>query len=106
MYNAKPYVDNREYCDAPTAAMDPYTVQITNHLSETEKYLADILNRVHRLNDKLFGPSPMLAKSEPMFNNANAPVPKAMMEQIVGQTNIINRRLNELSEALNRLETL
>lgn len=100
----KAYVNRSEY-DVPTAAMDPYTVQITNHLAEADKHLAEILSRVVRLNDKLFGPIALLAKSEPMFNQ-NAPVPKAMMEQIVGQTNIINRRLNEISEALTRLESL
>ena len=86
--------------------MDPYTIQITNHLGESEKQLTEILSRVYQLNDKLFGPSPILGKSDPMFNNEKVPVPKAMMEQIVGQTNVLNRRLDELSEALNRLESL
>lgn len=87
----------------PTESMDPYTIQITKRLSDAEKQLSELLERIYKLNEKLFGPIPMLAKAGDSVGNVPA---KAMMEQIVGQSNFLCRKLADLSEALNRLETL
>lgn len=102
--NEKALYAERNY-GPETAQMDPYTVQITNRLSECEKNLADITVRVYRLTDRLFGPA-ALAKPDPVGGLNGAPIQKAIMEQIVAQSNVLNRKLNELSEALFRLESL
>jgi len=99
--------DERNY-GPETASMDPYTLQITNRLAETEKMLVDVIMRVNRLNDKLFGANSLIPK-DPAIGLDKSPKksPKvAMMEQIVAQANVLNRRVGDLSEVVSRLETL
>lgn len=96
----------REY-DAPDqAVMEPYTIQITNRLNEADKFLSEILNRAGRIADKLVGPVPETLGNSDKNLKSPPPIAVAMMEQIVGQSNILNRKLSYLSEILNRLEAL
>lgn len=83
--------------------MEPYTTQISNRLSEADKYLTEIIVQLSRIADKLTGPVPTEASLTAKEINKLAP---GMMEQIVGQTNILNRRIHGLGEVVNRLQSL
>lgn len=84
--------------------MEPYTTQISNRLGEADKHLTELIIQLSRIADKLTGPVPteasLTAKTE-----ANKIAP-GMMEQIVGQSNILNRRIHGLGEVINRLQAL
>lgn len=95
------YSDQRN-AGPEVASMDPYTTQITNRLSEAEKYLAEVSNQLARIADKLVGPVPEEAIIE---KNLKAP-PTAMMEHILGQTNALSRKIVRLGDVVNRLQSL
>lgn len=82
--------------------MDPYTTQISNRLAESDKYLTELVIQLSRIADKLTGPVP----TEATLSQKDINKPSGMMEQIVGQTNILNRRIQGLGEVINRLQSL
>lgn len=82
--------------------MEPYTTQISNRLAESDKYLTELVIQLSRIADKLTGPVPTEATLSPKDINK----PAGMMEQIVGQTNILNRRIQGLGDVINRLQSL
>ena len=84
--------------------MEPYTTQISNRLGESDKLLTELIIQLSRIADKLTGPVPTEASL-----TSTAEIKKlapGMMEQIVGQANILNRRLHGLGEVVNRLQSL
>jgi hypothetical protein len=88
-----------------TASMDPYTTQILNRLSEADKYLTEVTIQLSRIADKLVGASPEAAMLD------RVPVAKStlgggIMEQIVGQANILSRKITDLGNIANRLQSL
>lgn len=102
-YGQVPYNSD---CDAPTAAMDPYTTQILNRLMETEKYVAEITIQLSRIADKLVGAVPEPATLGGGEGLNRIPKTSGMMEQIVSQANLLNRKVMSLGETINRLQSL
>lgn len=105
--NQMPMRDSRDYateCGPETACMDPYTTQISNRLAEAEKYLTEITIQLSRIADKLVGAVPPTLNAS--LGNEKNPTPVAMMEQIVGQANILNRKIHNLGDTVNRLQSL
>jgi hypothetical protein len=88
------------------AAQEPFTNQLSNRLSESEKRIADLIAIVGQVTDRLFGPAPTLAKLPPDADMKNVPVQRSMMDQLLLQTNMVNRRLGDLSDVVRRLNTL
>lgn len=88
-----------------TAAMDPYTTQITNRLAESDKYLTEITIQLSRIADKLVGAIPTAGPISGMLGSEKSP-PTAMMEQIVQQANHLNRKILALGETINRLQSI
>lgn len=83
------------------AVMEPYTTQISNRLAESDKLLIELITQLSRIADKLTGPVPTEDLSAKELNK-----PSGMMEQIVGQTNLLNRRIRGLGETISRLQSL
>lgn len=83
--------------------MDPYTTQITNRLAEADKYITEITIQLSRIADKLVGAVPQMLSNS---GNEKNPTPVAMMEQIVGQANILTRKIHNLGDTVNRLQSL
>jgi hypothetical protein len=89
------------------ASQEPFTNQLTKRLSEAEKFIAELIHRTSKVSDKLFGPEPQVAKlGDERYNDAKVPIQRSMMDQLMVQTNQVNRRLSELSDIVRRLEAL
>jgi exonuclease VII small subunit len=105
-----PAYDERNYGpDQCETAQEPLTNQLTNRLNEAEKFIAEIIHRASKVSDKLFGPTPIIAKlGDERYNDAKIPVPvqRSMMDQLLVQSNQVNRKLSELSDIVRRLESL
>lgn len=93
--------DGPEYA-GEQACMEPYTTQIANRLAEGDKLLTELIIQLSRIADKLTGPVP----TEATLSTKELNKPSGMMEQIVGQANILNRRIHGLGEVINRLQSL
>jgi hypothetical protein len=100
-YGQVPY---DERCDAPTPAMDPYTTQILNRITESEKYLAEVTIQLSRIADKLVGAYPEAATKELLSKSPS--LGAGIMEQIVSRSNILNRKIGDLGNIVNRLQSL
>ena len=98
MKNSYSYPEPAQDC----AVMEPYTTQISNRLGEADKYLNELIIQLSRIADKLTGPVP--TEANPSTKELNKPA--GMMEQIVQQTNVLNRRIHGLGEVVNRLQSL
>ena len=86
--------------------MDPYTTQIVNRLGEADKYLSEITIQLSRIADKLVGGSPDAAMLDKVPSCAKNTLGGGIMEQIVGQSNILNRKISDLGNVVNRLQSL
>lgn len=91
-------------CDVPQASMDPYTTQILNRLMESDKYVAELTIQLSRIADKLVGACPEVGLNDAPKKSAS--LGSGMMEQIVGQANILSRKITNLGNIVNRLQSL
>jgi uncharacterized coiled-coil protein SlyX len=109
-YNEFNSYDAREMAQCEPAAQEPFTNQLSNRLTESEKRIADLISVVGQLTDRLFGPSPTLAKPESLSDmktlGGAVPVQRSAIDQLLVQTNTVNRRLMDLSEIVRRLQSL
>jgi hypothetical protein len=98
------YGPNVNY-DSGSASMDPYTTQILNRLGEADKYLTEVTIQLSRIADKLVGGSPEAAMLD-RVPTAKSTLGGGIMEQIVGQANILSRKISDLGNIANRLQSL
>lgn len=97
-----------EQCEA-VPSQEPFTNQLNHRLIESEKRIADMTMTASRIAERLFGPNPMISKmglGEEKIRDVNVPIQRSIIDQLMVQTNMVNRRLGELSEVLRRLEAL
>lgn len=103
--------DAREAAQCEPAAQEPFTNQLSNRLIESEKRVSDLISIVGQMTDRLFGPSPTLAKPEPIdsmktLGGNSVPIQRSAIDQLLVQTNMLNRRLGDLSDLVRRLQVL
>lgn len=94
---AAPYND----CDVPKAV--PFTEALLSTAAEQGKYIEDMIQRVGRLNERLFGPEPEMAQKD--GNNKLTPV-RSALEEITFHNRLNANRLVQLSAMIARLEVL